>query len=298
MERHNSEGFWEESGEGMRFYPACPYPQTEKRLVEANGIRFWTELEGKGPPLIAVHGGPGGNHCCFHPGLSTLAGAHTVVYYELRGHYMSSAPQDATAYGLMHDVADLEALRIALGFGEIDLFGYSYGSMVALKYAQAHPGHLRRIVFCSAPVGVTDEDYEAAAKDDPIATALDAATSPDEQEELYFRLYYHKPLGRVARRYAKLARDAFGSTKSRHVLAAYNNDTADVNWDDELPRIAAPILFLVGTHDICGRLSLNAIRTLLPGLPQARLEVFEHSAHDPFTDEPERFGTVVGEFLV
>jgi len=291
------EGFWEESADGERFYPACPYPNAQKQVIEAKGIRFWTEIEGQGRPLITVHGGPGGNHCYFHPGLSALAGSHTVIYYDLRGHYMSSAPPDPSAYGLMHDVADLEALRIALDLDEVDLLGYSYGSMVALKYAQAYPDHLRRIVFCSAPVGVTDEDYEAAVKNDPIATALDNATSPDEQEALYYRLYYHKPLDPVARRYAALARDAFGSEKSRRVLAAYGNDTTEVNWDEELARIEKPMLIILGMHDICGRLSLKAIRDLLPRLPHATLEVFEESAHDPFTDEPERFGKVVGEFL-
>lgn len=291
------EGFWEKSAAGDRFFPACPYPQAEKRIVEANGIRFWTEVEGEGRPLIAVHGGPGGNHCCFHPGLSTLAGAHTVVYYDLRGHYMSSPPQEPRAYGLMHDAVDLEALRSALGLGEIDLFGYSYGGMVALKYAQAYPGNLRHIVFCSAPVGVTDEDYEAAAKGDPVAVALDNATSPDEQEELYYRLYYHKPLDPVARRYAKLARDAFWSAKSRSVLAAYDADTTEVAWDDELPRVAKPTLFLVGIHDICGRLSLVNVRRLLPSLGRTELVVFQESAHDPFTDEPAAFGSVVSKFL-
>jgi pimeloyl-ACP methyl ester carboxylesterase len=169
--------------------------------------------------------------------------------------------------------------------------------MVALKYAQAHADRVRRIVFCSAPVGVNDEDYEAAAQNDPIATALDTATSPEEREELYYRLYYHKPLDPVARRYAALARDAFGSVKSRRILAAYENDTTEVNWDEELARIEKPMLFVVGAHDICGRLSLAGIRRVLPRLQQAELVILDESAHDPFTDEPERFAEIVGEFL-
>jgi len=68
-------------------------------------------------------------------------------------------------------------------------------------------------------------------------------------------------------------------------------------WEEELGRIDKPMLFLVGMHDVCGRLSLKGVRRLLPRLPQARLEVFEESGHDPFVDETAKFGAVLNGFL-
>lgn len=81
------------------------------------------------------------------------------------------------------------------------------------------------------------------------------------------------------------------------MLAACDADTTDVNWDDELPRIDKPMLFLVGMHDICGRFSLEGIGRLVPRLRETRLEVFEESGHDPFIDETAKFGAVVNGFL-
>jgi pimeloyl-ACP methyl ester carboxylesterase len=47
-----------------------------------------------------------------------------------------------------HDfIADLEALRIARGYEQLDLYGLSYGTRVAQAYAQAHPAHVRTIVL-------------------------------------------------------------------------------------------------------------------------------------------------------
>src|SRR4051812_8743718 len=66
-------------------------------------------------------------------------------------------------------VADLEALRAALGVERISIYGVSYGAYVAQRYAQAYPGHVDRLVLDS-PVG-QDQDgpfdassYVAAAR--------------------------------------------------------------------------------------------------------------------------------------
>jgi proline iminopeptidase len=37
-----------------------PPPSPSQRYVELNGVRFWTARHGSGPPLVLLHGGPGG----------------------------------------------------------------------------------------------------------------------------------------------------------------------------------------------------------------------------------------------
>jgi pimeloyl-ACP methyl ester carboxylesterase len=55
----------------------------------------------------------------------------------------------APFYGTTDHAADLDAVRAALGFDKITLFGVSYGTKLALAYASAYPTHVARIVLDS-----------------------------------------------------------------------------------------------------------------------------------------------------
>jgi len=113
-------GFYE-SG---KFYPACDYKKTRKtRVPLANVLKLWVKEEGKGRPLFVLHGGPGGSHLYFHPGMSSLAKHRRVTYYDMRGQYMSSAPINKTHYGLLYDADDLEGLRKALRLKSLIYWG-------------------------------------------------------------------------------------------------------------------------------------------------------------------------------
>ncbi len=54
-----------------------------------------------------------------------------------------------TLYTTRDTVEDLEAIRAELGVDKITLFGVSYGTRVALNYAQAYPQHVERLVLDS-----------------------------------------------------------------------------------------------------------------------------------------------------
>src|SRR4029078_366057 len=53
-------------------------------------------------------------------------------------------------YTTADSVADIEAVRRALGYERIALFGVSYGTVVAQHYAKAHPERVERLVLDSA----------------------------------------------------------------------------------------------------------------------------------------------------
>ena len=50
---------------------------------------------------------------------------------------------DLTKYTTLNSIADIEALRRALGYGKIDLFGGSYGTRTAIAYLHAYGRHVR-----------------------------------------------------------------------------------------------------------------------------------------------------------
>jgi len=291
-------GFWDGDGTERHFWPACDYPATEKRFVEANRIRFWVETEGQGPPLVLIHGGPGIDHRVFHPDMSLLAQHHKLIYYDLRGHYMSSEPDDPNAYGLEQDARDLEALCRALGLESWDVLGFSYGGAVALKYASLFPKQVRRLIVCSTPVGMTIEEFQQHSRAHPLSQVIAQARTPEERRELFWRLYFHKPLRPESLRYQELVQQAHDTRKNQRVLAGYRDEKLKNEWNllmQAPPQIELPTLFILGRHDYL--ISLERAQRWVAHFKQAKIAIFDESSHHPFIDEPEAFARLVSAFL-
>jgi proline iminopeptidase len=81
--------------------------------------------------------------------LENLAGPNfAVVTYDQRGVSRSSAPPlDPANYTLARYVADLEAVRKAVGVEHVHLLGHSWGGLVAMRYATIYPERVRSIVL-------------------------------------------------------------------------------------------------------------------------------------------------------
>ncbi len=102
-------------------------------------------------PLLFLHGGPGGYIRDSDLALlrSIASSGVEVIAFDQAGGGASPrlSPHD---YSLARAVADLEALRVALGAPRISLFGQSWGSMLAFEYARAHPDRVERMVLAGA----------------------------------------------------------------------------------------------------------------------------------------------------
>lgn len=56
-----------------------------------------------------------------------------------------------------------------------------------------------------------------------------------------------------------------------------------------------PTLVTVGRHDYVT--PLHFAEEIASGIPDSRLEIFEHSGHAPHSDEPQKFNRIILEFL-
>ena len=84
----------------------------------------------------------------------------------------SSIGAGAQFYGTADHVEDLDAVRNALGFDKIALYGVSYGTKLALAYASAHPTHVERMVLDSVLPPSLPDPYSAN-----VASAMPATLS-------------------------------------------------------------------------------------------------------------------------
>ena len=124
-------------------------------LEVGDGHRLYFEVCGspQGAPVLFLHGGPGsssnpGHRRFFDPSF------YRIVLFDQRGCGRSTPRGETRANTTADLVEDIERLREHLGVERWMLFGGSWGSTLALAYAQAHPaarfrpGAARR---CSSP---------------------------------------------------------------------------------------------------------------------------------------------------
>ena len=80
--------------------------------------------------------------------LRPLAAHRTVVLYDRHGCGLSD--RDRTDFTAEDDLRDLDAVARAVGPGDVELFGISWGALPAIAYAARHPGRVRRLVLYGA----------------------------------------------------------------------------------------------------------------------------------------------------
>lgn len=117
--------------------------------VELDGVQLYTRRVGEGPPVVVLHGGPGAHHDYLLPQYDQLARHRTLLYYDQRGGGRSPVSRE-TPVGWREHVADLEALRDRWGLEHATLLGYSWGGLLAVLYAIAHPDRVARLALVSA----------------------------------------------------------------------------------------------------------------------------------------------------
>jgi proline iminopeptidase len=100
----------------------------------------------QGVPALFLHGGPGSSSNAGHRRFFDPA-FYRVVLFDQRGCGRSTPSGQTRANTTEHLLQDIELLRQHLGVEHWLLFGGSWGSTLALAYAQAHPDRVRGLVL-------------------------------------------------------------------------------------------------------------------------------------------------------
>jgi len=117
-------------------------------LPEADGHRVFYEVSGnpRGAPVVFLHGGPGGGTTPKQRGFFDPV-HYKIVLFDQRGSGKSTPFAELAHNTTWTLVADIERLREHLGVDAWQVFGGSWGSTLALAYAQAHPHRVRALVL-------------------------------------------------------------------------------------------------------------------------------------------------------
>jgi proline iminopeptidase len=128
-------------------YPEIePYRTGRLRVSELHEIFVEECGNPEGRPVVFVHGGPGGGvepkyRRFFDPA------AYRIVLFDQRGCGQSTPHAELRENTTWHLVADMEAIRAHLGIDRWQVFGGSWGSTLALAYAESHPERVTELVL-------------------------------------------------------------------------------------------------------------------------------------------------------
>ncbi len=100
----------------------------------------------RGKPVVLLHGGPGAG-CSAKMRRFHDPAHYRIVLFDQRGSGRSTPHADLTDNGTWELVADIERLRNHLGIDRWQVFGGSWGSTLALAYAQTHPAQVTELVL-------------------------------------------------------------------------------------------------------------------------------------------------------
>jgi proline-specific peptidase len=278
--------------------------------IPFRGFETWYRDVGPigGVPLVCLHGGPGSSHHYFEPLEELAADGRRVVLYDQLGCGASDRPDDPGLWTVELFVAEVDAVRGALGLERIHLLGSSWGSMLGIEYALTRPAGLVSLTLNSPPTAAETWKAEAKRLRDELPEQVKrvlakheaAGTTEDPEYEAAEAEFWRRHICRVDPMPASVLRGR--AAKNRAVyeslwgVSEWNPDGKLRDWDvrPRLGEIDVPTLVTSGRYDECTpKLAEEAQR----GIRGAERVLFEESSHMAFVEEPERFRAALSDFL-
>jgi len=227
-----------------------------------NGVRIHYEVEGKGPPLVLIHGLEGSLESFRDYGyVEALKDKYQLILIDVRGHGASDKPHDPEAYRVKTVVADVVAVLNYLKVDKAHFFGYSMGGWIGFAIAKYAPER-----FYSLIIGGS-HPYEATA--DELAE-LNSYIQTRKKGKDAVIAEYEKQLGPAL---TPKMRARLMASDPEAMVAIMSCEDNTLSFEDVLPTMNMPCLVYAGEKDgaysgaeKCVRSMPNVVFVSLPNL--------------------------------
>ena len=293
----------------------------EEGFVESeDNVLIYYKTFGNGAPLVIVHGGPGASHDYFLPYLIPLAKTNRLIFIDERGSGRSTKLDDPSGYTVNTMVEDLEAVRVALELGNINLLGHSYGGVLAQAYALRYQDNLEHLILCSTFHSTKQLNAVFDKMKENMKPELRRRIDKMEQRGLFGRgkdyeknrypaeymsaawgegyypyLYGRRPdpnfdplaMGIMS---WDLYREMWGS----HGEFVIDGNLRSVEYANRLESLDVPTLITVGDHD---QVDPSISKDMQAHIKGSTLAILPDSGHMTFVDQPAMFIHTVDRWL-
>lgn len=224
----------------------------------SDNVPLFLKVSGKGDVCIFVHGGPGAWSKSFEEfGGNVLEEKLTMCYFDQRGCGRSGSPADNN-YSMDRMIDDIEEIRAHLKTGKVFVIGHSFGGILATKYAEKYPQHVKGLILLNSTLDINDsllnqiafmgktlgKDFPIKSKDSILSTFFEA-----KQQIKKANLDY-KMLSDNKANVEKL--DSIDNSEKRNSSFAQHALSGPLYFSDftrETASIKVPTLVISGTKD-------------------------------------------------
>ncbi|MNK53199.1 Proline iminopeptidase [compost metagenome] len=238
-----------------------------KTIAKQNGITtfktsdnvpLFLKVSGKGEVCIFIHGGPGAWSKSFEEfGGNVLEDNLTMCYFDQRGCGRSGSPVDNN-YSMDRMIDDIEEIRTHLKTDKVFVIGHSFGGILATKYAEKYPQHVKGLILLNSTLDINDsllnqiafmgktlgEDFSVKSKESILNTFFEAKTKIKKADLDY------KMLSDNRANVEKL--DSIDNSEKRNSSFAQHALSGPLYFSDftkETVSIKVPTLIISGTKD-------------------------------------------------
>jgi len=278
----------------------------QDQSFQSQGVELHYRTAGSGIPLVLLSGGPGFDVDYMASAADFFPAGYQRIFLEQRGTGRSRVAMTPESMTLRVAVDDLEALRTHLKQERLLLAGHSWGGMLAMAYAAAHPDRVDRLILIGSG-GPTLEFAERFT--DNIAARL-------RPEDIEARRYWDSPDKRAAdpdkAAIAAMRAIVPGYFFDRARALAFAAELKDGTFHPavnsllmgdlgkgydlraRLKRVDRPVLIIQGYQDPIGEKTAGDIHGLLS---KSTLRYINKCGHFPWIEQPEEFRQALAAFL-
>ena len=255
---------------------------------------------GKGESIIFLHGGPGSEHRFFLPYVIPLAKKYKIVLYDQHG-CGKSDPIENDNYSLQDEVNTLESLRIKLQLEKMNLFGESWGSMLALLYATTYPERVNKL-FLTAVIGINQKGFKAFEKELLRKISIkDKINLVNTDRKVKKGTASIEDILDIVDPYYVYSKESLhGKIKTRmnHTVNHIMIEDIEKNYDlsSKVDRLAhIPITVAQGSHDILPPSLINEL--FINYIPHAELHEIKNCGHWTIVEKPDEINLMAKQFF-
>jgi proline iminopeptidase len=264
--------------------------------VTVDGVDLHYTVRGQGPWCLVPCAIGAAHYELLTAGLTDR---FTIVCLDMRASGRSGGQASDVTFDLL--AADFEAVRRHVGAERWAVLGYSIVGAVAIEYGRRCPETVSHVIAAGTPpngdmagmvtAGMAYVEREASAERKRLfaenMARLPPGTDPRQAVPAQTPLRFYDAPFDVTPLYA------VAEVKPPFFAQLMGSLTA--SWDVTAGELRVPLLVAHGKHDYVVPHTMWA--DVLPRLPSASFVLFERSGHQPFFEEPERFGQVMSEWM-
>jgi pimeloyl-ACP methyl ester carboxylesterase len=251
----------------------------EERFFNSAGIRICYIEEGRGEPVILVHGYTSDAEAQWaRTGVfQALAAQYHVIALDARGHGRSSKPHDPAQYGPEMGF-DILRLLDHLGIGRAHIVGYSMGAHIVAQLVTTHPER-----FLTATLGGAPGRFRWSPEDQRRVEREAAEMEQGLLRSQILRLWPPGEPSPTEERIRELSAAQLAGQDPRALAALRRSNPAQAVTLAQMAAVAVPTLGLVGTADPY----LSQFQELRAAMPQLQLVNIEGASHGSAPGRPE-----------